>query len=154
MTAALAAEGLPVDLEEAILRLKEERNAILLAHYYQESEIQDLADVVADSLKLARSANGIHADLIVLCGVHFMAETAAIANPSKKVLIPDLEAGCSLAHVLRQSVCGGSAGAGDVHGDLVRRRLVHWGMGTSCSSTGPSTATDRRSGSRNSMASS
>ncbi|MBI2402405.1 MAG: quinolinate synthase NadA [Gemmatimonadetes bacterium] len=86
---------------DEILALKAERGAAILAHNYQRPEIQDLADVVADSLKLARSANGVDAELIVLCGVHFMAETAAIANPSKKVLIPDLEAGCSLAATIQ-----------------------------------------------------
>ncbi|MBI2072534.1 MAG: quinolinate synthase NadA [Gemmatimonadetes bacterium] len=86
---------------DEILALKAERGAAILAHNYKRPEIQDLADVVADSLKLARSANGIDAELIVLCGVHFMAETAAIANPSKKVLIPDLEAGCSLAATIQ-----------------------------------------------------
>ena len=88
-------------LVQEILALKAERGAAILAHNYQRPEIQDLADVVADSLKLARSANGIAADVIVLCGVHFMAETAAIANPGKKVLIPDLEAGCSLAATIQ-----------------------------------------------------
>ncbi|MCZ6462941.1 MAG: quinolinate synthase NadA [Proteobacteria bacterium] len=87
----------PDDLEEAILELKRERNAILLAHYYQESEIQDLADVVGDSLALARAAQHADCDVIAFCGVHFMAETAAILNPERTVVIPDLEAGCSLA---------------------------------------------------------
>lgn len=85
------------DLEEEILRLKSERNAVLLAHFYQESEIQDLADYVEDSLGLARRAQQTDADLIVFAGVHFMAETAKILNPGKKVVVPDLEAGCSLA---------------------------------------------------------
>jgi quinolinate synthase len=88
-------------LIEEVRWLKVRRRAAILAHNYQRPEIQDLADVVADSLKLARSANGIDAEIIVLCGVHFMAETAAIANPSKKVLIPDLEAGCSLAATIQ-----------------------------------------------------
>lgn len=86
-----------VDLEDEILRLKKERNAVLLAHFYQESEIQDLADYVEDSLGLARRAQKTGADVIVFAGVHFMAETAKILNPTKKVVIPDLEAGCSLA---------------------------------------------------------
>jgi quinolinate synthase len=87
----------PAELEDAILELKRERNAMLLAHYYQESEIQDLADVVGDSLALARSAQEVDCDVIVFCGVHFMAETAKILNPDTPVLVPDLDAGCSLA---------------------------------------------------------
>jgi quinolinate synthase len=90
-------DDLPDDLEQAILDLKEERNAILLAHYYQESEIQDLADVVGDSLALARAAQNVERDVIAFCGVHFMAETAKILNPDRTVVVPDLEAGCSLA---------------------------------------------------------
>jgi quinolinate synthase len=88
---------LPENLEEAILDLKRERNALLLAHYYQEDEIQDLADVVGDSLALARAAQDADCDVIAFCGVHFMAETAAILNPGRIVVVPDLEAGCSLA---------------------------------------------------------
>jgi quinolinate synthase len=86
-----------LDLEQEIIRLKRERNAILLAHYYQDSEVQDLADVIGDSLQLAQAAKKTDADVIVFCGVHFMAETAKILNPSKVVVLPDLKAGCSLA---------------------------------------------------------
>jgi quinolinate synthase len=84
-------------LEEEIERLKKERNAVLLAHYYQESEIQDLADHVGDSLGLARAAQKTQADVIVFAGVHFMAEVAKILNPERIVVVPDLSAGCSLA---------------------------------------------------------
>jgi quinolinate synthase len=80
-----------------INRLRNEKNAIILAHYYQEADIQDIADFVGDSLALAQHAQKTKADIIVLAGVHFMAETAKIVNPSKKVLIPDTAAGCSLA---------------------------------------------------------
>lgn len=90
-------DELPEDLEEAILELKRERNAIILAHYYQDSELQDLADEVGDSLALARAAQRADCDVIAFCGVHFMAETAAILNPGRPVVVPDLEAGCSLA---------------------------------------------------------
>lgn len=87
----------PAELESEIARLKQQRNAVILAHYYQESEIQDLADFVGDSLQLSQAAAKTTADVIVFCGVHFMAETAKILNPNKIVVIPDLEAGCSLA---------------------------------------------------------
>ena len=85
------------DIENEIERLKRQRNAILLAHYYQESEIQDVADVIGDSLQLAQAAAKTKADVICFAGVHFMAETAKILNPERIVVLPDLEAGCSLA---------------------------------------------------------
>src|SRR4029450_3295617 len=88
---------IPDDLEAAILALKEERNAVLLAHYYQESEVQDLADFVGDSLALAQAATKVDRDVIAFCGGHFMAETAKILNPARIVVVPDLTAGCSLA---------------------------------------------------------
>jgi quinolinate synthase len=88
-------------LIEEILALKTERGAAILSHNYQIPEIQDLADVVADSLKLARQGTQVRADVIVLCGVYFMAETAAITNPGKQVLIPDPAAGCSLADTIQ-----------------------------------------------------
>jgi quinolinate synthase len=86
-----------LDLEDEIRRLKRERNAVLLAHYYQESEIQDLADFLGDSLQLAQQAKKTTADVILFAGVHFMAETAKILNPDRIVVVPDLNAGCSLA---------------------------------------------------------
>src|ERR1700752_731676 len=86
-----------LDLEDEIARLKREMNAVILAHYYQDSEIQDLADHVGDSLQLAQAAQRTTADVILFCGVPFMAATAKILNPSRKVLVPDMAAGCSLA---------------------------------------------------------
>src|SRR5258708_23277312 len=86
-----------LDLEQEILRLKRTMNAVILAHYYQDSEIQDLADFVGDSLQLPQQAAGASADVIVFAGVLFMAETAKILNPNRPVLLPDLKAGCSLA---------------------------------------------------------
>src|SRR4029079_17526599 len=86
-----------LDLFEEIDRLKRERNAIVLAHYYQEPDIQDVADYLGDSLGLSQQAAKTDADMIVFAGVHFMAETAKILSPQKKVVLPDLKAGCSLA---------------------------------------------------------
>jgi quinolinate synthase len=85
------------DIYDEILALKERENATILAHYYQDGEIQELADVTGDSLKLARAATRVDTGTIVFCGVHFMAETAKMLNPDKRVLLPDLQAGCSLA---------------------------------------------------------
>jgi quinolinate synthase len=89
--------GAQVDYEREINELKRKLNAVILAHYYQESEIQDVADFVGDSLALAQAAAKTKADVIVFCGVHFMAETAKILNPARQVLLPDLKAGCSLS---------------------------------------------------------
>lgn len=85
------------DLKEKILELKKRKNAVILTHYYQEEAIQEIADFVGDSLELSRKASQINADIIVFAGVYFMAETAKIVNPNKKVIVPDVKAGCSLA---------------------------------------------------------
>ena len=91
---------LEIDYKKRIEELKREKNAVILAHNYQLPEVQDIADFIGDSLALSRSAASTKSDLIIFCGVHFMAETASIISPDKKVLIPDLEAGCSLASTI------------------------------------------------------
>lgn len=85
-----------IDLESEIIRLKRDMNAVILAHYYQDGELQDIADFIGDSLELSRKAAATDADVIVFCGVRFMADVAKIVNPTKKVILPDMDAGCSL----------------------------------------------------------
>jgi quinolinate synthase len=93
---------LDLDYRRRVLALKKQKNAVVLAHNYQLPEVQDVADLIGDSLALSKSAATTDADVIVFCGVHFMAETASILCPDKKVLIPDLEAGCSLASTINE----------------------------------------------------
>lgn len=96
MSANLSTIDPYLDLESEIMKLKKSLNAVILAHYYQDSEIQDIADYIGDSFELSKKASMTNADVIVFCGVKFMAEAALILNPGKKVIIPDLNAGCSL----------------------------------------------------------
>src|ERR1700738_5429140 len=96
-TIARPAEEIISELQSEIKRAARERNAVILAHNYERAEVQDVADFVGDSLGLSREAAKTEADVIVFCGVHFMAETAAVLSPQKAVLLPDLAAGCSLA---------------------------------------------------------
>lgn len=95
--------SLPADLRDEILKLKDERRAIILSHNYQRDEVQDLADFVGDSLELSRTASTIECDVIVFCGVNFMAESASILSPEKTVLLPELDANCPMADMIRVS---------------------------------------------------
>ncbi|MBT8407429.1 MAG: quinolinate synthase NadA, partial [Deltaproteobacteria bacterium] len=94
------------DLVEQIAKLREDLNAIILAHNYQRGEVQDIADYTGDSLELSRKAAGTDAEVIVFCGVHFMAETAKILSPEKTVLLPDVEAGCPMADMITSDQLG------------------------------------------------
>jgi len=100
MSLNLKAPQNPELLKEKILKLKEERNAIILAHNYQIAEVQDIADFVGDSLELSRAAASLESDIIVFCGVDFMAETAAILSPEKKILLPAVDACCPMAEMI------------------------------------------------------
>ena len=116
-----------LDLAEEIEELKRERNAIILAHNYQVPEIQDLADFVGDSLGLSFQAAKTDAEVILFCGVHFMAETAKILNPSKKVILPDIDAGCSLSES-----CPPEKLAQFLKERALRRHLHQWQRGENC----------------------
>jgi quinolinate synthase len=109
MTSPITKPLAGADLRVEIDRLRKERNAVILAHYYQKPELQDLADFVGDSLELSRKAAETDADVIVFCGVKFMADTAKILSPDKIVVIPDMDAGCSLEDSCPPDSSGASA---------------------------------------------
>ena len=110
-------------LQEEIIRLKKEKNALVMAHYYQRDEIQEVADFIGDSLALARKAAETDADIIVMCGVHFMGETAKILCPGKKVIVPDMGAGCSLADSCDAEEFRRFGGSPGVYGDQLCQHL-------------------------------